>query len=49
MVEGILAVLIPVGLLALAGVGYWFWAEHGTEEPIEHHSSMPHEHKWPEG
>jgi len=49
MLEWLVAALVPVGVLALCGVGYWIWAAHGTEDPVEHHSSMPSQPDWPDG
>ncbi|MFD9597384.1 hypothetical protein ACFWA9_32170 [Kitasatospora sp. NPDC059973] len=49
MLEWILVVLIPVGLVAVAGLAYWWWARVGTERPVEHHSSMPSEYHGTDG
>ncbi|MGV9268574.1 hypothetical protein ACWDRR_28350 [Kitasatospora sp. NPDC003701] len=49
MLERLLVGLIPVGLVAVAGFAYWCWAKLGTERPVEHHGSMPAEHRGPEG
>ncbi|NYV77539.1 hypothetical protein [Streptomyces sp. UH6] len=43
------AVLIPVALLAVAGLVLAVWAARGTSRPVEHHSSMPDEPNWPDG
>ncbi|WP_371493841.1 hypothetical protein OG871_02190 [Kitasatospora sp. NBC_00374] len=39
----------PSAVLGIAGIGYWLWATFGTEEPVEHHSSMPSEYDPPDG
>ncbi|MEV6979076.1 hypothetical protein [Kitasatospora sp. NPDC093806] len=49
MTEALLAVLIPAGLLAATAAGYWLWARHGTDTPVEHHSTMPTEYQPPDG
>ncbi|GJF32467.1 hypothetical protein KNE206_51670 [Kitasatospora sp. NE20-6] len=49
MLNVLLAVLIPVAALAAVGCGYWLWARLGTEDPVEHHSSVPHEYTPPDG
>ncbi|WP_354644422.1 hypothetical protein [Kitasatospora camelliae] len=49
MPEWLLAVAVPVGVLGLVGGGFWLWARHGTQDPVEHHSSMPDEYTPPDG
>ncbi|WP_411104140.1 hypothetical protein [Streptomyces sp. cmx-4-9] len=49
MGEWLLAVCIPVGLLALGVGGFLLWARWGTGDPVEHHSSMPETWDPPEG
>ncbi|MFD9409728.1 hypothetical protein ACFWBN_22305 [Streptomyces sp. NPDC059989] len=49
MPEWLLAVLIPGGMVALGLGAFLLWARFGTEDPVEHHSSMPHTWDPPEG
>ncbi|MGW6918357.1 hypothetical protein ACWGB8_31765 [Kitasatospora sp. NPDC054939] len=49
MLDIVLAVLIPCGVLGLSGLGYWVWVRYGTGDPVDHHSSMPERPDWPDG
>ncbi|WP_418961180.1 hypothetical protein [Streptomyces tritici] len=49
MLDSIVAVVIPMGLLGVGGLAFWLWAHWGTDAPVEHHSSMPSKPDWPEG
>ena len=49
MLNWILAAVIPVGLCGLGALAFWLWAHWGTDEPAEHHGSMPSEPDWPDG
>ncbi|WP_327417468.1 hypothetical protein [Streptomyces sp. NBC_01233] len=42
-------ILATGGLLAMGLGGFLLWARFGTEDPVEHHSSMPHTWNRPEG
>ncbi|MBT2479743.1 hypothetical protein [Streptomyces sp. ISL-94] len=49
MLDWILAVVIPVALFAMGALAFWLWVRWGTDDPVEHHSSMPSSPDWPEG
>lgn len=44
MPDWALAILIPVGLLAVGLVTFLIWARLGTKEPLKHDNRMPETH-----
>ncbi len=44
MPEWALAILIPVGLLAVGLGTFLLWARLGTKEPLKHDNRMPETH-----
>ncbi|MFJ3792374.1 hypothetical protein [Kitasatospora sp. NPDC090091] len=49
MLDWVLAILVPAGIVAAAAGAYWCWARFGTDRPVDHHSSMPNEPDFPDG
>ncbi|MFI9046116.1 hypothetical protein [Streptomyces sp. NPDC053427] len=44
MPEWVLAILVPVGLLAVGLGTFLVWARLGTKEPLHHDNQMPETH-----